>query len=604
VKLVIGKSAGKNAAIDLETLLATRLLIQANSGGGKSWLLRRIAEQLVGKVPVIIIDPEGEFATLREKFPFFLIGQGGDAPAHVRSAALLAETLLKLRACAVCDLYETFRKTPVERHQWVKEFLGGMLDAPKNLWGETVIIVDEAHLFCPEQGESPAEGVMVGIATAGRKRGFCPIWATQRLALVDKSASSQLQNRMVGLTFEDVDVVRAVNLLSVAKEDQHDFKEKVKVLEPGEFFAFGRAISKTRILVKVGPVETSHPKMGKAARSVEPPPPPEKIKALLPKLADLPKTAEEKLKTEAELRTEIRTLRTQLRSQPVKQEAKEVKVADPRATERAVRPLRALLEEAMRVMVKVNAAGFDDAAIKPEEIAKALETTAKEISRLAKAGLEKRASEFERLKRETNLLLAKMKRLLSEENLTVKVDVRHNQPFTVSAPARPAAAASNGELTPYQLDILRGLAELEAIGRSDATVPLVGVAAGKSAKSSTFERYSARLKALNLIRVSGPGRLALTDEGRAHVPPSLASLSSEDLQERCRKLLTPYQADILNVLIAAHPDALSWEQIGQGSGKQPSSSTFERYMAAMRSMEIIEYSGAKTAKCAEWLFVD
>src|SRR5581483_633189 len=67
-KIVIGQHAGKDVRIDLDTLLRTRMLIQANSGKGKSFLLRRLAEQLFGKVQVIILDPEGEFATLREKF--------------------------------------------------------------------------------------------------------------------------------------------------------------------------------------------------------------------------------------------------------------------------------------------------------------------------------------------------------------------------------------------------------------------------------------------------------------------------------------------------------------------------------------------------------
>ena len=83
-----------NATIDIPVLLRTRMLIQANSGGGKSWLLRRLAEQFYGKVQVIIIDPEGEFSTLREKFDYVLVGDGGETPADPRSAALVAEKLL------------------------------------------------------------------------------------------------------------------------------------------------------------------------------------------------------------------------------------------------------------------------------------------------------------------------------------------------------------------------------------------------------------------------------------------------------------------------------------------------------------------------------
>ncbi len=75
--IVIGHNdQNKSVALDLDILIRTRLLVQANSGGGKSWLLRRFAEETFGKVPLIIIDPEGEFATLREKFGFDSIQAG------------------------------------------------------------------------------------------------------------------------------------------------------------------------------------------------------------------------------------------------------------------------------------------------------------------------------------------------------------------------------------------------------------------------------------------------------------------------------------------------------------------------------------------------
>src|SRR5262245_11971231 len=104
--IVVGRSDKRDVAFDLDVLLTTRLLIQANSGGGKSWLLRRLAEQLFGRIPVLIIDPEGEFATLREKYDYVLVGKGGETPADPRSAQLVAHKLLELRASAVCDIYE------------------------------------------------------------------------------------------------------------------------------------------------------------------------------------------------------------------------------------------------------------------------------------------------------------------------------------------------------------------------------------------------------------------------------------------------------------------------------------------------------------------
>ena len=59
-KITIGSVGKKSIWFDLNLLLTTRLLIQANSGGGKSWLIRVLCEQAFGKVQVIVIDREGE----------------------------------------------------------------------------------------------------------------------------------------------------------------------------------------------------------------------------------------------------------------------------------------------------------------------------------------------------------------------------------------------------------------------------------------------------------------------------------------------------------------------------------------------------------------
>ena len=65
VAFEIGRTAtAESASLDLEELLATRLLVQGNSGSGKSHLLRRLLEQSVPWVQQAVIDPEGDFATL------------------------------------------------------------------------------------------------------------------------------------------------------------------------------------------------------------------------------------------------------------------------------------------------------------------------------------------------------------------------------------------------------------------------------------------------------------------------------------------------------------------------------------------------------------
>ena len=77
---------GAPATLDLEELLATRLLVQGNSGSGKSHLLRRLLEQSAPWVQQAIIDPEGDFVTLAERFGHLVI----DAEIHTEQGLQLA----------------------------------------------------------------------------------------------------------------------------------------------------------------------------------------------------------------------------------------------------------------------------------------------------------------------------------------------------------------------------------------------------------------------------------------------------------------------------------------------------------------------------------
>src|SRR3990167_979248 len=161
-------SLGKDISINLENLIDTKLLIQANSGGGKSWLLRRILEQSHGHVQQIVLDPEGEFSTLREKYDYILAGKDGDIPAEPRSAGMLAHKLLELGVSTIIDLYELH---PQERKRFVRLFLEAMVNAPKNLWHPCMVVIDEAHIFAPEKGQSEALDAVISLASLGRKRG-------------------------------------------------------------------------------------------------------------------------------------------------------------------------------------------------------------------------------------------------------------------------------------------------------------------------------------------------------------------------------------------------------------------------------------------------
>lgn len=295
-------------SIDLAKLIESRMLIQANSGGGKSHTTRRIIEQVMAlsKHPqVIVLDPEGEYSNLRSEFDFVYIGKEGDAPAEPRSAALLAKRLLELKASAIIDLYEL---SPQDRKHFVRLFCEAMVNAPKELWHDALVIIDEAHVFAPENGESESTGPVIDLATRGRKRGYCVILATQRLSKLHKDAAAECNNKLVGRTTLDIDRKRASEELGFStKGDVRSLRD----LDPGEFYVFGPAISRDVERIVVGPLSVQPPKRG--VSRAKPPAPSVKVKAILAQLKDLPQEAQKEVDTIRGLQIALRAAEGALR---------------------------------------------------------------------------------------------------------------------------------------------------------------------------------------------------------------------------------------------------------------------------------------------------
>lgn len=283
--------------IDLQKLLDTRLLIQASSGGGKSFLVRKLAESIGNKYQQIIIDTEGEFVTLREKFDFAVVSKNGDIPISIRYAETLAHKLLETKLSAIIDLYELKHH---ERILFVKRFLDAMVNAPKELWHPCFVFLDEAHLYAPETAKSESASAVIDLCTRGRKRGFACILSTQRLSKLSKDASAEAFNKMIGGTAQDIDQKRAGDELGFTnKKDVIALRE----LKPGEFYGFGPAIKNEVTKFKVAPVVTTHLQSGK--RLTETPPVPKAIKKILGSLQDIPIEAEKELSTKQQLLSEI-----------------------------------------------------------------------------------------------------------------------------------------------------------------------------------------------------------------------------------------------------------------------------------------------------------
>jgi hypothetical protein len=253
-QIVLGcDPSGAPVHLDLEELLATRLLVQGNSGSGKSHLLRRLLEESAGVVQQIVIDPEGDFVSLAEAFGHVVIDGAAYSDAEILR---LAARIREHRASVVLAL----DGLEIEGQMRCSAlFLGGLFDAPAQHWYPALVIVDEAQVFAPaaagevsDDARRSSLAAMTNLMCRGRKRGLAGVIATQRLAKLAKNVAAEASNLLMGRTFLDIDMVRAADLLGMERRQA----EQIRDLERGHFLGLGPAVSKRPVAVKIGGVKT------------------------------------------------------------------------------------------------------------------------------------------------------------------------------------------------------------------------------------------------------------------------------------------------------------------------------------------------------------
>jgi len=246
-------TGGARAGMDLEELLATRLLVQGNSGSGKSHLLRRLLEQSASWVQQAIIDPEGDFVSLADKYGHVVV----DAVGTEKDLQMIAGRVRQHRVSVILNLEGLDADRQMKA---AATFLDGLFDADRELWYPMLVIVDEAQLFAPaaagevtEEARRRSLGAMTNLMCRGRKRGLAGVIATQRLAKLAKNVAAEASNFLMGRTFLDIDMARAADLLGMERRQAEQFRN----LDRGHFIALGPALSRRPLAVKIGPVETA-----------------------------------------------------------------------------------------------------------------------------------------------------------------------------------------------------------------------------------------------------------------------------------------------------------------------------------------------------------
>jgi len=556
--MIIGQIVGgKKLELDLPTLVDTRLLIQANSGGGKSWLLRLVAER--AGIQTIVLDNEGEFASLREAVDVLLVGAGGELPANPRHAALLARRLLEYKVSAVVDLYELKLS---DRRRFVKLFLESLIHLPRDLWRPTLVILDEAHIYCPERGSGEAESTeaVISLMSQGRKRGFAGIIATQRLSKLHKDAAAEANNVIIGRTWLDADQVRAGDALGLSKAD----RLKLRDVGQGEFYAFGPALSHPGVVrFSSDQVRTTHPRPGQR-HLLTAPAPSGAIRGVLAKFADLPHEVEEEIRGLDEARRRIVELERQIKRHKSPSAAQQT---DHLAIERAV---KSAVERERTVWQRK----LEQGRPRFRQLTAALASTGHSLTKVKEL--------LEEIEREW----------LTPQVVNAVPDPGLNHgPERIAKPAKERVASTedlNGafKLAAGERKILTALAQYPE-RRSKVQV---AVLTGYAATGGGFNNYLGALRSRGLIEGDGD-RLMITESGIQALGSWERLPAGAALIEYWRNRLGKAERLILEALTQAYPDPLRKEEVAAKAGYEASGGGFNNALGRLRTLELVQGRG-------------
>ncbi|MCC6192082.1 MAG: DUF87 domain-containing protein [Anaerolineales bacterium] len=578
--VTLGQGQAGPLHIDVPTLIDSRQVITASSGGGKSWLLRRLIEQIARQVQVIVIDPEGEFNTLREKFDMLLVGSGGEVAAEARTARKLAAKLSELRVSAIIDLYDLGDWDA--RRAFLAPFIDGLMNTPKSGYHPIYVPIDEAHNFAPETAAGRADSPVAQsrravnfLMSAGRKRAVCGALATQRISKLAKDAIGDAKNVFIGGITLDVDQARAGDMLGLDKAGRLALRD----LEPGEFYCFGPALGRGVHRFRTGPVVTTHPRPGQR-HLLEVPPASGAIQQIVASLGDLPRVVQRETDELAAAQRRVRELEQQLRTRPVQAPLPE------RIVERVEIPVFKdgevnRLESAVGQMA-VIAEGLGKLGDGLLGASQALRTGAGEVGEALRAVVQRQSAALP--------------------------GRRPHHAYADPAPAaRPAPRPP--EAPPAESDIALRAGErkmLQALAQRHParyTVSQLGTLSGFAPRGGTFRTYFGVLKRAGLIVEQG-GEVSVTEAGLAYlgaaVPPAPATTAEMLAMWRAR--LRAGEARMLDVLVERYPEWIAAGELGEAAGFAASGGTFRTYLGVLRRNGLAEVQGDQV-RASPTLFV-
>jgi hypothetical protein len=212
--------------------------VLGSTGTGKTNTVAVLVEELLASgIPMTIVDPEGEYWGLREKYEVLVVGKSDnvDLEIGVEQAAAIAEYSIMHNVSVILDLLEM---SDEQKHEFLFAYF-------ERLWALCLkarkpyqIILEEAHEFIPQGTRTDLKQILTRIALRGRKRGLGIILSSQRSAKVEKDVLTQAQILFLHRVYYTTDVKVYQDVLPMKPAAVEELIQSLKVGEAAVVYQY------------------------------------------------------------------------------------------------------------------------------------------------------------------------------------------------------------------------------------------------------------------------------------------------------------------------------------------------------------------------------
>lgn len=568
------------------------------TGSGKTYAAQKLAEEMhKSGVQFVVLDPVGVWYGLRlaadGKKPGLPVpvlgGLKGDIPLEPHAGALIANLVVDRGTSVIIDVSQF--ESDADKARFARDFAERFFFRKKASPSAVHVFLEECQEFVP-QNPQREEARMLHAFTRlfkiGRNFGVGGSLISQRPQEVNKKVLN-LTELLFCFQLTGPQERKVIEGWIAEKGIDEDIAGELPKLEVGHPHVWSPAWLKISKVISIGEKWTfdasSTPKVGKRAA----------VRELSP--IDLKELAKEMTATIERAKAEDpRLLRQRIAELERAAKKPAMRVNVPTADKRTA-ALQKALEEAVKFIIEIEAKGFSKESKQPVrkgEIEKALADAAKSVEASIERHMERRGQELAALSRESHRMIKRLTSLLKDD-VNVKIDVRHQQPFTVS-PAVARSPRTNGDdrssLPPGEHATLKAVLQYPGLERGRLSV-LTGY------KRSSRDAYIARLVQKGYVEAQGQN-LHPTQAGQAAMPSFEPLPTGSALAAYWQQRLPEGERKTLDVILSGGMESIPREKIDNQTGYKRSSR--DAYLARLKARGLVIFGSRGFVRASVELF--